>query len=77
MNQSLERILIALIAAAVPAFIGSYTTKQERLEKEAKSDTIALFIQHQNQLNEKLHNYFATVDSNVQLSAVADSTAGN
>lgn len=65
---------IFALSAFATAFIQYHEKKIERSEKEAKADTIQLFIQKTNENNKKLAEFFATLDSNNSVSA---DTTGN
>lgn len=71
------KTLITLIVA-IPSLASTYFMYEDReaakKETEAKSDTIALFIQKQNEQNKKLADFFAALDSNEQLRTIADTT---
>lgn len=87
MSSDNFKTIITLIVA-IPSLASTYFMWQDReaertakeaemAAKEAKEDTIQLFINKQNQQNEKLAIFFATLDSTNKLSvAITDSTEG-
>lgn len=65
---------IVAVSAFATAFIQYHEKKIERHEKEAKTDTLQLLIEKQNEQNKKLTAFFAAIDSADKLHAIADTT---
>lgn len=76
MSDNLKTLITLIVA--IPSLASTYFMYEDReaAKKEtiAKADTIALFIQHQNEQNEKLTAFFAAIDSAEKLHTIADTT---
>lgn len=76
MQDNLKLALTFFVA--IPSLFTAYyqyeDKKLERAAKEAKADTLMMLIKKQNEQNEKLHAFFSALDSNAELSAIADTT---
>lgn len=73
-NLKLALTFLVAIPSLLTAFYQYQDKQLERAAKEAKADTLMMLIQKQNEQNEKLHAFFAALDSNEQLSSIADTT---